>query len=106
MFPLADLQLLLEFARGKTAWGIEVFDASIRVLSYFGRMFISQGAPGPVVGANDVRISEDEAIAALDNLTQAPDDAERDGSHPVAGISPILILTVLRFVIQVLGSKA
>lgn len=106
MFPLADLQVLLEFARGKTEWSVEVFDAAIRVLSYFGRMFISQGAPGPIVGADQVRISESEAIAALDNLTQAPDDAERDGSHPVAGISPILILTVLRFVIQLLASKA
>jgi len=106
MFPLTDLQLLLEFARGRTSWGIEVFESSIRVLSYFGRMFITQGGPGPIVAASHVRISEDEAIAALDNLTQAPDESEVDGTHPVAGLNPVLVLTVLRFVIQLLSSKA
>ena len=103
MFPIQDLQLLLEFARGKREWSVEVFDAAIRVISYFGRMFITPGQ-SPVIGADQVRISEDEAIAALDSLTQANAD-DADAGHPVAGISPALVLAVLRVAIQLLATK-
>lgn len=103
MFPIQDLQLLLEFARGKQEWSVDIFDAAIRVIAYFGRMFITPGQ-SPVIGADQVRISDAEAVAALDAMTQAnADDAEV--GHPVAGISPALVLAVLRFAIQLLATK-
>ena len=29
MFPLSEIQLLLEFARGRAPWSVEVFDFEI-----------------------------------------------------------------------------
>lgn len=103
MFPLADMQLLLEFARGKASWNVDVFDAALRVVSYFGRMFVSSDQP-PVAGAADVRISDQEGIQALDAMTQANADDAVEG-HPVAGLNPVLVLTVLRFALKLLASR-
>ena len=103
MFPLTEIQLLLEFARGRAPWSVDVFDAAVKVISYFGRMFLTNGQTAPIVGAAEVRISEQEAVEALEAIGNADGDGV-DG-HPVAGISPALVLAVLRFAIQLLATK-
>jgi hypothetical protein len=90
MFPTKELLTLLAFARGQSPWSVEVFDAAIAVISYFGRMFLAQ--PQLIAGAQED--SDEDAIQAIESVTSGSDD------HPVAGLSPAIASIILQFAIR------
>ena len=93
MFPSESLLVLLNFARGKTLWGVEVLDAALDVVRYFGRLAVE--SPRQVV-AGDVELND-----PADALEQLIEQQHQDSD--VAGLPPVLALTVLRFAISLLS---
>ena len=97
MFPTKELLTLLAFARGQSPWSIEVFDAAIGVISYFGRMFLAQ--PQLIAGAKED--SDEDAIQAIESLLAT----RQEQGHPVAGVPPILVSILIQWIVRQLAKN-
>lgn len=95
-FPTTEIGILLQFARGQIAFSLEVFDSAITIVSYFGKMFISQPQ---VYGSTFSNGSTDDIISVLESLNV---EAGLTDGHPVASLSPILVSMIIQYAIKLI----
>lgn len=98
MFPSQSLMVLLDFARGKTPWSVEVFDAALTVLGYFGRMWIGQQQP---LVAGSEESTDDEVVTSIESLLAT----RQEQGHPVAGVPPILVSILIQWIVRQLAKN-
>lgn len=94
MFPSQSLMVLLDFARGKISWSVEVFDAALTVLGYFGRMWIGQQQQPIIAGAEES--TDDEVITSIEMLLST----RQEQGHPVASVPPILVSVLIQWIVR------
>lgn len=95
MFPTQSLMVLLDFARGRVTWSVQVFDAALEVLGYFGRMWIGQQQAPMVVGQDQP--TDEEIVTALETLTSA---SSTDQEHQVAALPPMVVSILLSWLLR------
>jgi hypothetical protein len=92
MFPSQSLLVLLDFARGRKSWGIEVFDACIDVLGYFGRAWLAQQQQ-VIAGIDE---PDDEIVTVLETLASS----QGSDGHPVASVPPMVVSILLSWLLK------
>ena len=93
MFPSQSLLVLLDFARGRKSWGVEVFDACIDVLGYFGRAWLAQQQQ---IIAGGEEPNDQEVVIALETLASS----QGSDGHPVASVPPMVVSILLSWLLK------
>jgi len=96
MFPSQSLMVLLDFARGRVTWSVQVFDAALEVLGYFGRMWIGQQQQAAMVVGQD-QPTDEEILTALETLASTSSTGQE---HQVAALPPMVVSILLSWLLR------